>query len=208
MQTKKRNTETRSPNAREFLRQSFRSSLTIPITSKTAPGKGCCRRSANLEYTTNLVAAASERREQTTSRSWETNLLNPVFAEWHAMSDVAYAVGFFVSVCNASKKENIVLLLQSNVAGGGRRSDLFSERELNEIARREVGVVLFRTGISGDNWTNRVIVIEIESAFRLSKSLKELAEAGRKRICTSPRRNSSDGRPASPLRCLRTARRK
>lgn len=161
----------------------------------------------DLEYRPNLVARSLRTKRTNHLTLLGNDLLNPVFAEMaHAMSDVAYARGFFVSVCNASKKENIDLLLQSNVAGVVVASDLFSERELNEIARRDVGVVLFKNREFRGRLDESVIVIEIDLLSAYRKALKEMAEAGRKRILylSSPKLVGMEDRHLR-FRCLRTA---
>jgi DNA-binding LacI/PurR family transcriptional regulator len=136
-----------------------------------------------LQYKPNLVARSLRKRQTNHLTLLGSNLLNPVFAEMaHAMSDVAYPQGYFVSVCNATKKENIDLLLQSGVAGIVIASDLFSAEELNEIASHDIAIVLFKNRNFETALDESIIVIEVDLLSTYRKIVKAMVEAGRKKV--------------------------
>ena len=148
-----------------------------------------------LEYQPNLVARSLRTKQTNHLTLLGNDLLNPVFAEMaHAMSAVAYAQGFFVSVCNASKKENMDLLLQSNVAGIVVASDLFSQSQLNEIARMNIAVVLVKNRDFRGKLDDSIITIEIDLLSAYRAAMRELASQGRRRVLylSSPKLGGMD----------------
>jgi DNA-binding LacI/PurR family transcriptional regulator len=150
-----------------------------------------------LQYKPNLVARSLRKRQTNHLTLLGSNLLNPVFAEMaHAMSDVAYPQGYFVSVCNATKKENIDLLLQSGVAGIVIASDLFSAEELNEIASHDIAIVLFKNRNFETALDESIIVIEVDLLSTYRKIVKAMVEAGRKKVLylSAPRLNGMQDR--------------